>query len=288
MDHEISQRFQRTTISFKQAEDLIINRAKQLVNLLIKTRGHDRSPFLSIEYANLLGIKQIVKVDLGKLGGALLTLHDGYIIKINQNHPQSRQNFSCAHEIGHVLLNDINQKTFLQPVEFRYSNPQAHLKADIENKERLCNIAATELLMPEDIFKRHLVNHKISINTLEQLAKAFSTSLQTTAIRLAETNIKPCAVLLWHLQQHVNSKSLKLDWHVGPGKRSSTSNQYLPMNRIAGPSSTVYQAFQNNDITKCYKQFRTQSGIQYLQIESKGYGIYPERYVISLVLPTNN
>ena len=95
------------SLSLEEANNLIMNRARQFVNQLIDKRGNDRPPFLPEEYASLRGIKEIVREDLGKVSGMLLRFPDGYVIKVNNKHNLARQNFSCAHEIDHDLLREL-------------------------------------------------------------------------------------------------------------------------------------------------------------------------------------
>jgi len=118
-----SQLIPRTLIS-EQATSLIVERARHLVNKLIEKRGHDKPPFLPEEFASLLGIKKIVRTDLGQTSAVLLRVHDGYVIKVNQNQHPVRQNFSCAHEIGHILFSELKLEPYIQSIEYRTFNPQ--------------------------------------------------------------------------------------------------------------------------------------------------------------------
>lgn len=179
---------------------MIIGRSKELTDRLIKSRGNDRPPFSPNEFAGLLGISEIVKADLGTLGAMILRTSGGYVIKINELHPVSRQNFSFAHELGHILLDELCIGNKLQPMEFRNFNPPAHLKAYARAKERLCDIAAAELLMPETIYKKYLSALGTSIDTIEKLANLFKVSLQTSAIRVSELSDEPCIAIMWNLK----------------------------------------------------------------------------------------
>ena len=145
---ELTNQLTSVSLSMEQATSLIIERAKQLVNQLVEDRGHNKPPFLPEEFARLQGIKKIVKEDLGEQSAVLLRFHDGPMIKLNQKHNLARQNFSCAHEIGHTLLSELKLESCIEDIEFRTFNPQARAIARGKAKERLCHAAATELLMP--------------------------------------------------------------------------------------------------------------------------------------------
>jgi Zn-dependent peptidase ImmA (M78 family) len=275
-----------STVNLEQATSLIVERARQLVNRLVEQRGHGRPPFLSEEYAPLLDIKRIEKADLGEVSAILIKLHDGDVIRVNQKHNLARQNFSCAHEIGHVLLSELNLEPCMDDVEFRTFNPQAHAIARAKARERLCDAAATELLMPEAVFKSYLLNFGISIKSLEWLANIFRVSISSTAIRIAEVSTEPCITLLWRPRKGAKSKALQLAWHVGPGNRSRIKGKYVPKHNLARHTSTLYKAYQHDSPIKCRKDFILDAGIKrIIPVESKGFGYDEARYVISLAFP---
>jgi Zn-dependent peptidase ImmA (M78 family) len=272
--------------NLEQSTSLIVERARQLVSQLVEHRGHERPPFLSEEYAALLGIKRIEKADLGEVSAILIKLHDGDVIRVNKNHNLARQNFSCAHEIGHALLSELNLELCVEEAEFRTFNPQAQAMAGERTRERLCDVAATELLMPEAIFKKYLSNFGISINSLEWLANIFRVSITSTAIRIAEVSTEPCIALLWRPRKGTKSKALQLAWHVGPGNRWQGKGNYVPKDTLARHTSTLYKAYQSDSPVKSRKLFRLDADIeQHIPIESKGFGYDEARYVVSLAFP---
>jgi len=272
------------SLNLEQSTSLIVERARQLVSQLVEQRGHGRPPFLSEEYARLLGIKEILKADL-KESAVLLRFHDGYVIKVNKDHNLARQNFSCAHEIGHALLSELNLEPCVEEVEFRTFNPQAPAIARAKARERLCDAAATELLMPEAVFKKYLSGFGISIKSLEWLANIFRVSIISTAIRIAELSTEPCIALLWRLRPGTNSKTLWLAWRVSPGKKSKDKADYMPVHTLARHTSTLYKAYQEDRHVTSYKRFRLNAGEKRLPVESKGFGHGKMRYVISLAFP---
>ena len=273
------------SLNLEQATSLIIERARQLVNRLVVQRGHEKPPFLPEEFARLQGIKKFVKADLGELSAVLLRFHDGYVIKVNEKHHPSRQNFSCAHEIGHALLSELKIELCIEDVEFRTFNPQAPAIARARAKERLCDAAATELLMPEMIFKKYLSGFPLSISSVEWLANIFRVSIRTTAFRIAEVSAEPSIALVWRLQPGTKTKALGLSRRVGPGKKFRGKANYTPVHTLVRHTSTLYKAYQYDDPVKCHKLFRLDAGVKRLPVESKGFGRGETRHVISLAFP---
>jgi len=272
-------------LNLEQATSLIVERARQLVNQLVEDRGHDRPPFLSEEYARLRGIKRIEKTDLGEASAILLKLHDGDMIRVNQNHNSARQNFSCAHEIGHALLSELKLEPCIEDVEFRTFNPQAHAIALAKTRERLCDAAAAELLMPETVFKKYLSGFGLSISSVEWLANIFRVSISSAAIRVAEVSVEPCIALLWRSRPGTKSKVLGFVWRVGPGKKSKGKTNYMAVHTLTRHTSTLYKAYQYDRPVKCHKLFELDVGVKRLPVESKGFGRGESRHVISLAFP---
>jgi len=271
-------------LNLEQATGLIVERAKQLVIRLIEDRGHDKPPFLPAEYAHLKDI-QIVKADLDETSAVLLRFQDGYVIKVNQNHNLARQNFSCAHEIGHTLLSELKLELNTENIEFRTFNPQGHAIARAKARERLCDVAATELLMPELVFREYLSGFGVSVHSIERLANVFKVSIRAAAWRIAEVSTEPCIALLWQPHRSTKSKALRLAWRVGPGKKSRGKSNYMPVHTLVRHPSTLYRAYEYDNPIKSWKFFKVDSGVKRLTMESKGFGHGETRYVISLAFP---
>ena len=229
------------SLSMEQATSLIVKQANQLVNKLIEDRGHDKPPFLAAEFARLQGIKKIVKEDLGEESAVLLRFHDGPMIKLNQKHNLARQNFSCAHEIGHNLLRELKIELNTENIEYRGFNPQAQGIERARDRERLCDAAATELLMPELVFRRYLSDFSVSINSIERLANIFKVSFQTVAIRIAEVSVEPCLALLWKPWPRNKPKGLRFSV---PRRNSRGKVNYMPVHTLVRYPSQLHKAYE--------------------------------------------
>ena len=250
-----------------EATDVIIARAREVVNELVKQRGREEPPFLAEELAPLQGIKKIVRTDLGELDALLLRRADGYVIKLNVNRPVTRQNFSCAHEIGHTFLHELDLRLSLDNDEFRMTNSNTVGKA----KERLCQVAAAELLMPAPVFEKYLAGFGVSVNSIERLAYTFRVSIPATAIRIAEVSTKPCIAILWKRSQKARSKGF-IARHKG-------KSIY-----VRDPSALL-KAYETDSSVKSFKSFEIGNSRKRCYMESKGFGRDKMRYIISLVFP---
>ncbi len=247
--------------------NFMIRRSRELVDELVKQRGREEPPFLAEELAPLQCIKEIVKTDLGEVDALLIRRKDGYIIKVNANSPATRQNYSCAHEIGHTFLHELERVPRFNNEELRCDESRV-----IGNsKERLCQIAAAELLMPHHIFKRYLEYFGVSVSSIERLAEEFKVSIHATAIRIAEVSPEPCIAIKWKPWQKTRSKGF-IAKHMGK------------LIYVRDPSA-LFKAYQTDSAVKSFKSFEIGSIKKRCAMESKGFGRGKTRYVISLVFP---
>ena len=123
----------------------------------------------------------------GQMSGVLYKASDAdqAVIGINALHPDVRQRFSIAHELGHLLLHEdtdlqVDQHAF---VAFR---DLASTTAD-DPKEVEANQFAATLLMPEDLLRQCVLDRDPDLDldaAITQLAQQFGVSEQAMTIRL--------------------------------------------------------------------------------------------------------
>lgn len=270
-----------TPSSFKEATSLMIEKAKQLVNQLVDFRGHDKPPFLPKEYSRFVNINDIQKTNLGDTSAILLKLHDGYVIKVNQDHYQVRQNFSCAHEIGHIIFNDLPLADYISSIEYRTYNSSKKRQIQARAREILCDAAAAELLMPELVFRKYLSTFGLSITAVEYLANIFQVSILAATRRITEVSIEPCVANLWYPWPKYKPKGLRADM----GRPSFGKTNYIPVHKYVNIDSVLYKAYQNDTIVKTWRLFKNINSAKRLSMEAKGFGRGETRFVISLAFP---
>jgi len=101
--------------------------------------------------------------------GELQKVKGGYRIVCSSDQPRSRQRFTIAHELAHVILDRTGRNA----------------PRNGKDVERLCDILATECLMPTSEFESR-VPTSLTLRKISSLADTFQTSLMATAIRCAE------------------------------------------------------------------------------------------------------
>jgi Zn-dependent peptidase ImmA (M78 family) len=126
--------------------------------------------------------------------GALVEQNGEFQIIYAPGLSPQRRRFTIAHEIGHLIVERSSQNGVRQSGEL----------------ERLCDVFATELLMPTSTFTE-IVGPTFRLRDLPSLAKNFQVSLTSAAIRLAEVK----RVSVFEVSEN------RIAWGVGIVRRGS-------------------------------------------------------------------
>lgn len=106
-----------------------------------------------------------------------------YTIRVNKDHPEVRQRFSIAHELGHYFMH----KDLIGP-DGVYDEPlwrretMDRLPPEVQQRESEANRFASAILMPDDALKSYLASRDKS--SIYDLAKEFVVSREAMSIRL--------------------------------------------------------------------------------------------------------
>lgn len=118
---------------------------------------------------------------------------DRAIITIDSQSRRERQRFSAAHELGHWMF-DRGQVSYLSCEEAVFIQQWSKF-----NPETRANRYASDLLMPQSMFKPRAAKYKVmDFNTVKALCGIFETSLTATAIRLVEYGPLPSMLVCSH------------------------------------------------------------------------------------------
>ncbi len=108
--------------------------------------GWPGPPFDPFELAAQLGIETVPRENLED--ACLVAGPEGQLrIEFNPLRRPSRTRFSVAHELGHFLFPDHDERT-----RYRSASHVEHARQDDWQLEMLCNVAAAEILMPAGAF----------------------------------------------------------------------------------------------------------------------------------------
>ena len=114
------------------------------------------------------------------ISGVLVPMGDGrWVIGVNANHADTRQRFTIAHEIGHLVLHDFEAPHADGVFQLRMRNERSSDGSIDEEIE--ANQFAAELLMPANLLLKELASRPI-----EYVAPDFDTEYEWDILRIAQ------------------------------------------------------------------------------------------------------
>jgi len=122
--------------------------------------------------------------------GQTFPIGEGHIIVVNGHQSIERQRFTVLHELAHIRLElpSIHGQSISIDQLLRY-----HIRP---REEILCDIFASECLLPRQHFIVDVRKRPCTMQSIQELADLYSASLTATGSRFAAYNETPCAWLL--------------------------------------------------------------------------------------------
>ena len=175
-------------------------------------------------------LDRFVRVEEMAYAGSLTQHADHYRIAVNAAHARPRQRFSVAHELGHTFFVPFSPAT-------RYRVPGTAHDSGIE--ERLCNLFATCVLMPEDCFYSDLSTRPLRPESVISLSDTYDVSVQAAAIRTAE--LAPTPLVTGLVTSLIAGKPSRLLWSASspPAKRHGSITKVRLDETICGAEGAV-------------------------------------------------
>ncbi len=213
------------------------NRAKQL----LKDIGYDDITNVSMDMlVSGLGAT-LIETPLNNSDGKIIRGRSKTLIKINSNIPYpEKKRFTIAHEIGHLLLHNIleihneNSNTLNW-----FQNTEDQAKRGKQEWE--ANDFASELLMPEDLFRSECFKKPFNPQLLKNLSHRFKTGITSVIFRYLKLNLHPVLVVFIH-----NGK-------VKYWLRSTDFQYYIKnITKLPPPVDSVAQEYLNGDYSFIY------------------------------------
>jgi Zn-dependent peptidase ImmA (M78 family) len=169
-------------------EQIIRMRAEELTRYA-RGLGWSGPPYNPRILASLLGIR-VREARLGPATDGALTAdgRGGLEILVNASSPPSRQSFTICHEVAHTLFPD--------HCEFARRRQAGGVSETSHHElEGLCNLAASELLMPMAAFARDVVYHGLSLASVAPLAGRYGASAEAVLRRMVATDLETCCAV---------------------------------------------------------------------------------------------
>ena len=173
-----------------------------------------------------------------KMGG-------GFVVEYNPYQKKSRINFSIAHEIGHTLFSDCG---------LYVRNREEEVSSDNGELEFLCNIAASEIILPSASFPSKANSIDLNLKNLLRLSDEYEASLEAVFLRFCEEVDKPCAIAI--AQFNGDTKRLNIKYF----KSSRVSTLNLPAGYSIPTDSVGYECINAGWTAESVEQWEDKFG----------------------------
>jgi hypothetical protein len=178
---------------------------------------------------------------------------DGFRMVLRGGSAQTRSRFTIAHELCHTFFYEIVP-------ELKFGSQEAD-----QEEERLCNLGASELLIPTKGLKIRAKKYRVSVTSLEELARIYVVSPEAMLLRLRSLRLWDCELSFWRPTQ----RGFSLDRAVG-GRRA---------NWIWSDDAPLQRAWRSN---------QTVTGRTYLELRDPGGGLQLRPVCFQLVRRANS
>lgn len=206
-----------------------------------RDKGWSGPPFNPLILASILGIKCSPSDKLFSAEAQLSPRPNRQLLlEFNPDRPDGRRNYSVCHEITHTLFDDCYER-----VHHRTTN-RTRFHPDDE-VEHLCQIGASELLMPLSEFEKDLSKTEFSLTSVQLLRERYAASREAVLRRMVYLSDHPCAAVFFSRRLSPREKAATRRVGTAPepkmrivySVRSPEFQIYLPPHKSVSSDSCV-------------------------------------------------
>ena len=182
------------------------NAARDIVSKAFDA-GWNGPPFDPLKLAGLLKIDVLPNDAISE--AQLIPIAGKQVrIEYNPHERPSRIRFSLSHEIGHTIFSDCEEA-----VRHRAGKREANTW----ELEFLCDIAASEILLPYGVFAQDAKATSPRMRDLMSLAERYQASLEAVLLRFAETSEDDCSVIFARFEDR-EQEALSVQYSKGSSR----------------------------------------------------------------------
>jgi O-acetyl-ADP-ribose deacetylase (regulator of RNase III) len=162
--------------------EIVVSAKAEQLALAALSDGWAGPPYDPFELARRLEIPVVARDDLYD-ARIVPGTGKGFTLEYNPSRPRGRVRFSVAHELAHTLFPDAAD-------QIRYRSSHEERSGDDWQLEMLCNIAASEVLMPTGTFPQ-LMGESLDIDHLMDVRRQYDVSTEALLLRLTKLVEEP-------------------------------------------------------------------------------------------------
>ena len=200
-----------------------VQEAAQSLVLKAREAGWAGPPFNPLKIVEMLGARTLANAAVAD--ARLLASPAGPVVEYNPQQPRERMRFSIAHEVAHMLFPDWREEV---------RNRGGSSSADDWQLEMLCNIAASEFVMPIGSLSAGM--ESATIEDLMRERRRYDVSTEAFLIRFAKVTDAPVSVFFASpMSQPDGARTYRIDYSVASpvAPRSGAQGRVLPPDSAA-------------------------------------------------------
>ena len=215
-------------------EELVVAIAAELVDVLDLEPPVDPGMIASYQ-----GIHHIERSPLG-WAGCLLTDNGQLVIRVRSTDTPGRQRFTILHEVAHTFLPGYRHAP-------QYRCTPLSTRARREPNEVLCDIAASELLMPERYVRSVIAEASFDLDAVSDLAFDCDASLEAAARRFISLWPEPSLLIRMELTTKPRDPAGEPKLRVASTLTNGTW-PYMPVHKSIGEDHVLNQCLDGTSV----------------------------------------
>lgn len=218
---------------------------------VIEELGLDAPPIDVQLVASYLGIHRVIEDPALVETGCLICDDDKVVVRVRQGDSPARKRFTICHESGHTFFPGYRRRP-----RFR-CDPGLALPArggdrgrqSDQELEQLCDLAASELLMPATFFFRDAQAAAFGLDDLEMLADIYGASLEATARRMVGRGGEPQALVVLRSMQAPAQRGTDAPAKLRVASAVTFGDwPFIPRYKSTGPETPFGRALLGEDV----------------------------------------
>ncbi len=237
--------------------DVVVGKTRELIFDAIDG-GWKGPPYDPVSLAKNLGFDVIPNEDV--LDARVISKGTNVQIEYNPNKSKTRIRFSLAHEIAHTLFPDYKESI--------RNRSKQHSRPDGWQLELLCNIAASEILIPV-VPPSNLGHLVITMNNLIEIKKRYDVSMESVLLRMIKLTTQPITFFSAARKIDDKNSSFRIDYVINSKTSllNIKSGMEIPSDSVLSECSAIGFTAQRKE--KWFKELPS------LDIECVGVSPYP-------------
>lgn len=168
----------------------------RLVKYVRIEAGCDKVPTPLLRLARHLNVYQIREVPLA-MHGRLMKENGSIAIEVNTDLSHFEKRQTIAHELGHLII----EKRLIELVPRREERATA-FGGSLHKMDKLCDEAASEILLPLQWLRSHVLTSRPSLNLCHTLASESVIPLDYFVAKISDKKLWSCRFIWWEKQEN--------------------------------------------------------------------------------------